>query len=65
MFDRIINPWGLSGFPIYLRLEEGSRVELVVRNVGPPPGEELAEVGGRILGRHWYDPAFGGAPHNL
>jgi hypothetical protein len=64
-FDRIINPWGLSGFPIYLRLEEGSRVELVIRNMGPPPGAELAEVGGRILGRYWYDPAYGGAPHNL
>jgi hypothetical protein len=33
-FDHIINPWGLSGFPIYLRLEEGCVLEFVIRNVG-------------------------------
>ena len=32
-FDRIINFWGLSGFPIHLRLEEGCLTELVVRGV--------------------------------
>ena len=55
-FRRIINPWGLSGFPIHLRLKEGSLTELVVRFVGQdrsccrglPP---VAQVGGRLLGR--------------
>jgi hypothetical protein len=64
-FGHIINPWGLSGFPVHLRLEEGSRVELVVRNVGPDPEEELQRVGGRILGRFWYDTRYGGAPNRL
>jgi hypothetical protein len=64
-FDRIINPWGLSGFPVYLRLEEGCLVELAVRNVGPAAGDELDLVGGRILGRYWYDTRFGGAPNSL
>jgi hypothetical protein len=69
-FDRIINPWGLSGFPIQLRLEEGCLVELVVRYVGTAepigPGEESFEsgtvqkVGGRLLGRYWYNTLYGG-----
>src|SRR5215831_1693158 len=33
-FDRIINPWGLYGFPVYLRLEEGCVLEFVIRNAG-------------------------------
>ena len=66
-FRRIINPWGLSGFPIHLRLKEGSLTELVVRFVGPeippillsslPP---VQQVGGRLLGRYWYNTNFGG-----
>jgi hypothetical protein len=62
-FDRVINPWGLSGFPIHLRLEEGSLTELVVRRLPPRPGTILslrsALVGGRLLGRYWYNPAYG------
>lgn len=65
-FRRIINPWGLSGFPIHLRLKEGSLTELVVRFTGPgsvillsglPP---VQQVGGRLLGRYWYNTNFGG-----
>ena len=64
-FNRIINPWGLSGFPIHLRLEEGCVVEFVVRFTGSAPGVPLAslppitKVGGRLLGRHWYNSMFG------
>jgi hypothetical protein len=66
-FRRIINPWGLSGFPIHVRLKEGSLTELVVRLVvptqiflisNPPPPVE--QVGGRLLGRYWYNTNFGG-----
>ena len=68
-FKRIINPWGLSGFPIHLRLREGSLTELVVRFVGSStPNPEILllslppvqQVGGRLLGRFWYNPNFGG-----
>jgi hypothetical protein len=62
-FDRIINPWGLSGFPIFLRLEEGCALEFAVRNVGSSRG--VAKVGGRLLGRYWYNTDHGGAPHRL
>jgi hypothetical protein len=59
-FDRIINPWGMAGFPIHLRLEEGCLVELVIRRVGTPT-LALNKVGGRLLGRYWYNPAYGSA----
>jgi len=68
-FSRIINPWGLSGFPIHIRLREGSLTELVVRFVGSStPNPEILllslppvqQVGGRLLGRFWYNPNFGG-----
>ena len=65
-FRRIINPWGLSGFPIHIRLQEGSLTELVVRNVFTnvvtlaPRAVPVERVGGRLLGRYWYNTAFGG-----
>ena len=31
-FGRIINPWGLTGFPIHIRLREGCLLEFVVRD---------------------------------
>jgi hypothetical protein len=64
-FDRIINPWGLSGFPLAVRLEEGCTVELVVRRAGSDQEKTLTKVGGRIVGRYWYNTGFGGAPHRL
>jgi len=64
-FDHVINPWGLSGFPLNLRLEESCVVEFVIRNTGAPSGQVLQEVGGRILGRYWYNTEYGGAPNRL
>jgi hypothetical protein len=64
-FDRIINPWGLSGFPLALRLDAGSIVEFVVRRTGNNPDTALEKIGGRILGRYWYNAAYGGAPNSL
>lgn len=55
-FDRIINPWGLSGFPVRVRLEEGCLTELVVRTTATSP---ITTVGGRLLGRFWYNPVYG------
>jgi hypothetical protein len=64
-FSHIINPWGLSGFPVYLRLEEGCLLEFAIRNVGGSSADALTTVGGRILGRTWYNTAYGGAPNRL
>ncbi len=65
-FQHIINPWGLSGFPVYLRLEEGCTLEILIRNLSATTPEQLlTEVGGRILGRYWYNHIYGGAPNRL
>jgi hypothetical protein len=55
-FSHIINPWGYGGFPIQLRLEENSLLEFSVRNIG---GSVLKHVGGRLIGRYWYNPIYG------
>jgi hypothetical protein len=62
--ELILNPWGQNAFPVHLRLEEGCVVRFVVRGVAPPP-TALRNVGGRLVGRYWYNAAYGGAPHAL
>ncbi|WP_327433329.1 hypothetical protein [Streptomyces sp. NBC_01236] len=64
-FGHLINPWGLNGFPVHIRLAEGTAMEFTVRNTGASRADTLTEVGGRILGRHWYDIRYGGAPGRL
>ena len=63
-FGHIINPWGLSGFPVALRLEEGCFLEFAIRNISDDK-ETLQKVGGRILGRIWYNTIYGGTPNLL
>jgi len=65
-FEHVINPWGMAGFPLRLRLEEGCVVEFVVHNVGTGTEDtELQEVGARIIGGYWYDTNYGGTPNRL
>lgn len=64
-FDYIINPWGMAGFPVQMRLSEGAHLELVIRNVGGTDAVQLKQVGGRLVGRYWYNTDFGGAPNKL
>ena len=57
----IVNPWGMHGFPLHLRLDAGCRIQFAVTNIGnaaPGAGER---VGGRIVGRYWYNEVYGGA----
>jgi hypothetical protein len=63
----ILNPWGATNLSIDLRLEEGCIVRLVVRKVSPPPqtAVQLSQVGGRLLGRTWYNTIYGGTPNRL
>jgi hypothetical protein len=44
-------------------LEENCTLEFAVRNVGSSTG--VAKVGGRLLGRYWYNTNYGGAPQRL
>ena len=64
----ILNPWGYNALPIHLRLEEGCTLRFVVRKVVPPAGVSevtLSQVGGRLLGRSWYNTIYGGMPNRL
>lgn len=64
----ILNPWGYNALPIHLRLEEGCTLRFVVRKVPPAAGEKemtLSQVGGRLLGRTWYNTIYGGTPNRL
>lgn len=64
----ILNPWGYNALPIQLRLEEGCTLRFVVRKVTPAAGETgmaLLNVGGRLLGRSWYNTIYGGVPNRL
>ena len=70
--EHIVNPWGYGSFGVAIRLDENATVEFAVRNVGypPPPAPgtppaetepEIKRIGGRIVGRFWYNPAYGDA----
>lgn len=61
---RIVNPWGFGAFPISIRLDENATIEFVVRsmgNVASGNGDAIKRVGGRIVGRYWYNLAYGDA----
>lgn len=59
----IVNPWGVGSYPLNIRLDENSSLELAVRRVTPavevPPLDRIGRVGGRIMGRFWYNPCYG------
>jgi hypothetical protein len=58
----ILNPWGFGSFQFSIRLPEGALVEMVVRRTGSEvasPGKVINTVGGRLLGRYWYNRAYG------
>jgi hypothetical protein len=56
----VVNPWGIGGFPIELRLDEGATVQFVVQRTAEPLQPRLTEIGGRISGRYWYNHLYGG-----
>jgi hypothetical protein len=67
----IVNPWGYGSYPVNIRLDGNSTVELVARGVKNdgtlkdveigPDGEvrKIRFVGGRIVGRFWYNSSYG------
>src|SRR5262249_50784052 len=54
----ILNPWGYGSFPFRLRLEEGTTLQFIVRRLNGGTSN-VSTVGGRIIGRYWYNPAYG------
>jgi len=63
--DLILNPWGQNAPPIHLRLEEGCMLRFLVRRKAASVPQELSQVGGRLLGRTWYNTIYGGIPNRL
>src|SRR5262245_42127202 len=57
-FDRIVNPWGYGSFQISIRLDDSATVEFVARRVSNA-APNITQVGGRIVGRYWYNAAYG------
>ena len=61
-FATILNPWGFGSFQFCIRLPEGAVVEMLVRRIGDAvasSGKVIKRVGGRLLGRFWYNGAYG------
>ena len=54
----IVNPWGFGSYEVNIRLDESSTIELVARIIDNDP--KIQTIGGRIVGRFWYNPAYGG-----
>ena len=63
--EHLVNPWGYGSFGVAIRLDENATVEFAVRNLRHPPPDrpetKINRVGGRIVGRFWYNPAYGDA----
>ena len=61
----ILNPWGYGSFQFSIRLSEAAVVEMVVRRIADQDeclsGKSITRIGGRLLGRYWYNSAYGGA----
>ena len=57
----VLNPWGFGSFESAIRLDEGADLAFVVRRTAQDTGTSgsVTRVGGRIVGRYWYDRAFG------
>lgn len=55
----IVNPWGYGSYPVNIRLDENSSIELVARGLAVQT-DPVPNVAGRIMGRFWYNASYGG-----
>jgi hypothetical protein len=55
-FNRILNPWGFGSFQTAIRLSDNIALEMVVRQTG---ASNVTRIGGRIVGRYWYNSEVG------
>ncbi len=58
----IVNPWGFGSYPVNIRLDENSSIEFVARRVKegtPKEDPRVVTVGGRSMGRFWYNACYG------
>src|SRR5262245_6514408 len=57
----IVNPWGNGAFPVAVRLPEGTTIKFIARGVSGVTPSTITRVGGRLLGRYWYNATHGDA----
>ncbi len=57
----VVNPWGYGSYGFQIRLDEHATVELSVYRQGRDNscGDEIEVIGGRIMGRYWYNRLYG------
>ena len=55
--QHIVNPWGTPCCPLAIRLDEGARLTFAVRRTGAQ--NEVTRIGARLVGRYWYNTAYG------
>ncbi len=60
-FRHIVNPWGEGAFPVAVRLPEGATIRFIARGVSSDKPTTIERVGGRLLGRFWYNATYGDA----
>lgn len=59
--ESVLNPWGYGNYSFRARLDENSRVDFVLRNHDFDfSAHHMCEVGGRMMGRYWYNSQYGG-----
>ena len=58
-----MNPWGFGSFQVAIRLDESATIEFVVRRRFAN-SNGIKKVGGRIVGRYWYNTAYAAAGRN-
>jgi hypothetical protein len=64
--SHIVNPWGVGAPSVAVRLPEGATIKFIARGVSvdtnqPAPPIPIKKVGGRLLGRFWYNATSGDA----
>lgn len=63
--EAILNPWGYNNYQVAIRLDENALVEFLLRNRGvrdewiDSGSYPIYAFGGRLMGRYWYNAAFG------
>src|SRR5262245_11446221 len=60
-FKHIVNPWGEGSFPVAVRLPEGATIKFIARGVSDDKQNKITTIGGRLLGRFWYNATHGDA----
>ena len=58
----IVNPWGNGAYPVAIRLQENTVLKFVARGVTSNSAQStITKVGGRLVGRFWFNSAQGDA----